>query len=189
MNSQDLKIATLNWLLFRRNFLGAFTESYNQADVLGVTRSFYSHEFEVKISKEDLVKELKAVRFLIGADTNMRRARAANKLIKHKTYLETWKPPSLDNPVPAIVNPYFIPNYFSFVVPPAIVEFTQRSVEGTPYGVFYVDHEICYSVVTPQKIHGFKIKEDQLFPLLRKASTENLNLREALRNSKVSSSG
>lgn len=175
MSSQELKIATLNHLLFRRNFLGAFTESLNAADVLGVSRKLKSWEFEIKISKEDLAKELKAIRFIVGTDTNMRRARAANKSSKHRDYLmcqELGK----EN----LMSEYFIPNYFSFVVPEDLVAYATRGVEGTPYGVYYVNAASLYSKVTPQKIHDQEIEKDKMFLLVRKASTENLGLREKL---------
>lgn len=179
MDSQELKIATLSYLLYRRNFLGAFTESFNAADVLGISNHNYSYEFEIKVSKEDLAKELKAIRYLTGQDTNFRRARGANKVVKHKEYLDTWH--ALEK-TPAIANPFFIPNYFSFVVPPEVVEYAIRGVQGSPYGVFHVENGTLYSEVSPQKIHGFKIEESRILYLLRKASTENLSLREKLKD-------
>lgn len=175
MSSQDFKIATLNHLLFRRNFLGAFTESFNAADVLGVSRKFIAWEFEVKVSKEDLAKELKAIRFLTGRDTNMRRARAANKSNKHKSYLDPYYKRS-------VPDGFFIPNYFSFVVPEDIVAYAVRGVEGTPYGVYTVNAAGLYSKVTPKKIHDSPITEKNLHLLIRKASTENLGLREKIKS-------
>ncbi len=174
MDSQELKTATLNYLLFRRNFLGAFTESFNGADVLGITHKLYTWEFEVKTSKEDLAKELKAIRFLTGNDTNFRRARAANKISKHKQYLGPYDEETFGD--------YFVPNYFSFVVPKDVADYAARGIEGTPYGIYSVEHDgVIYSKVTPKKIHEFVIEQKQILSLIRKASTENLNLREKLR--------
>lgn len=173
MNSQELKLATLNYLLFRRNFLGTFTESFNQADVLGVSRKLLTWEFEIKVSKEDLAKELKAIRFLTGSDTNMRRARAANKTSKHKSYLD----PYFKRSTP---DGFFIPNYYAFAVPEEIAEYAKRGVEGTPYGVYLVNAAGLYSVVTPKAIHTFELPHDRLLLLMRKASTENVSLREKL---------
>lgn len=173
MSSQELKIATINYLLFRRNFLGAFTESFNAADVLGVSRKFISWEFEIKVSKEDLAKELKAIRFITGEDTNLRRARAANKTSKHKSYLDPFYKKS-------VPDGFFIPNYFSFVVPEEIAEYVARGVAGTPYGVYLVNAAGLYSKVTPKQIHDSQITENNLHLLVRKACTENLGLREKL---------
>lgn len=173
MDSQELKIATITNLLFRRNFLGAFTESFNQADVLGISRTMLAWEFEIKVSKEDLAKELKAIRFLTGNDTNMRRARAANKTSKHKSYLDPYYKRSTS-------DGFFVPNYFSFVVPETIVEYAKRGVEGTPYGVYQVNAAGLYSAVTPGRLHEIKVDQSKLLLLMRKASTENLSLREKL---------
>ena len=173
MKSLELKTSTLFYLLFRRGFLGAFTESFNGADVLGVTRKLLTWEFEIKVSKEDLVKELKAIRFLTGADTNFRRARAANKTNKHATYLKHEH---------GYKEGYFIPNFFSFVVPKEIADYTVRGVAETPYGVFYDSGGTLFSRVTPRKLKNETIDQASLLQLLRKASCENYNLRERLKD-------
>lgn len=173
MNSQDLKIATLDHILFKGKFLVATTESLNGSDVLGINKKNLAYEFEIKISKEDLDKELKAIRYLTGNDMNMRRARAANKLQKHATYLKHRFGYSWDT--------YFVPNTFSFVLPPELIDFATRGIRGTPYGLYRYNKEkkILEVVIKPGKIHTKPVSEENLAKIHRKISTENYFLRVA----------
>ena len=57
MKSQDIKLKMLAEILFGRHYAVAVTECsifHGVADVLGVTKAGFSHEIEVKCSKQDL---------------------------------------------------------------------------------------------------------------------------------------
>ncbi len=173
MDSQQLKLSVIRNFLFDRKYVWAFTESFNQADVLAVNGKMFSHEIEIKISKEDFTKEAKAIEFLTGKDTNMRRARGANKLSKHATYLKhsQYK----------YGSSYFVPNYFSFAIPIGFEEFAKRVLEGTPYGLYLFVNGIPDVLLKPQLlIEGPTITTKDLPRLTRKACTENYFLRRKL---------
>lgn len=174
MNSQELKLAVIRFFLFDRKYSWTFTESLNQADVLAVRGNYLSHEIEIKVSKEDFTKEAKAIEFITGKDRNMRRARGANKVQKHATYLKNKQ-------YGYTHSSYFVPNLFSFAITPDFLPFARRVLEGTPYGLYVVMNGICSEEIKPQSLKKeTSITEDIMFRLARKACTENYFLRKKL---------
>ena len=157
MKSKEVKAKVLEWLLYRMGYHAAFTEVQN-ADVYAITRSKYSHEFEIKINKADLMSELNCVKdiTLLGVIN-----KPYKKLWKHQKYLG-----KSSSHLPAV-----LPNYFSFVVPTELVKTAVEILTGTPYGVYELDGGI-YKRKKAEFLHKEKITDEQLFYLLRKASTE-----------------
>ena len=164
--------------LYERNHVATFTESLNNSDILSLTRSFYSHEVEIKTTKSDLLRELNVIDFVF--DRGIKGARISpTKLEKHERYLkDKWKQMGWTKP-----------NYFSFCVPFELSYLIQNEfrLEETPYGliVFNERYDIPedYTIdikIKPKLMHKEKVKVDDLWGLVRKACTESVELRKKL---------
>ncbi len=187
MTALELKNELAKEFLLTRHHAAVFTESFMffNADFVSITGSWYSSEFEIKISKSDLRKEAEMIKmareWIDSSSLSGKKISSYNKLMKHRHYL------ALDNP--KIV----VPNEFSFYVPEELEEEAIKAVEGTPYGVMltyksvsnpYWDGHIrkdrYYWAVKPQRLHKNKLNDADKVRVMRKVSTEAYYLREKL---------
>lgn len=177
IRSEDLKQEVLELLLWEKNFLLATTEFNNWywlADVFWVSRTMFSWEFEIKVSKQDLLSELFALELILNKDIPKLSKRYYNKYLKHNFYLNKhnvyWK--------------YILPNYFIFFIPKKLEKFCIDILSKTKYWIYIYDEEEMRSsnkikcVKKPSKIHNEKIKNDYILDIARRLSNENLNLRK-----------
>lgn len=190
MDSKKLKTLVMGEFIYNKGYIALFTESWGACDVLGIRRSRYVVEFEIKVSKSDLAKEIACIKGAVNK-TGCHGRRC--KFLKHKEYLlnETW-------------NPYlsiYRPNYFYFVVPMELERNAIEGVAGTPYGVMAYGewtYELEFYKGTPRyevqtrNAHGFKesvkakpihkekVSDERMIDLIRKASTELYETRKKL---------
>ena len=85
MNAEDIKTGMLNYCLWRGNYQGAVTE-YRGADVFGITKDRHSHEFEIKVSRSDLMRELKSIECIVNGTEPKIDDKDSGKYGKHKIY-------------------------------------------------------------------------------------------------------
>ena len=170
MKASEIKPFLLRELLFGGHH-AVFTE-VEFADVFGVTRSKYTHELEIKVSKADLMSELNCIKDLTLFGTPQKRYA---KKYKHEHYFKGETNMFVE-----------VPNYFSFVTPFNLEKLALEILKDTKYGLYCINiHENGgnpYATIGCQKkaqlLHKEKISEKKLFYLLRKASTEVQFLRE-----------
>ena len=182
MKSPEAKTRVMQYLLWDKNYHAAFTESLGNSDVFGINRSFYTTEIEIKTSREDLLNELYTIECVITKDNGMMsKLRQRNtKYFKHGSYLGN-----------SYIPGDFRPNKFYFAIPEELVDHRLHTLDKTPYGVLVIRNPIS-TPPAPQshyfievyreatKIHKDKIKPEIMIKLLRKATTENLILREKM---------
>ena len=107
LNINKIKTHLIFKLLYRWSYLGTVTEGFNSSDVFGIRRSFYTNEFEIKLTKNDLLQEVNIISRIIKNKTTLGCGGSRNKVYKHADYLGYEKRYFND----------FIPNEFNFVVP------------------------------------------------------------------------
>lgn len=171
MTSKEIKPYLLKELLYVMGYHAAFTE-VKYADVYGITRSQYSHEFEIKVSKADLLSELNCIKELVLFGTPKK---YYAKKYKHEQLLKGESNQFQE-----------VPNYFSYVVPFCLQEAAMAVLKDTKYGLYCIDiHENGgnpYATIGRQKkadlLHKEKLSDEATFYLLRKAATEVQTLRE-----------
>jgi len=187
--SHDLKAEMLAHALYRLHFVAAVTEcgngSFGVADVVGIRESGYTAEFEVKVSKQDLMGEMKSIRAIVeGVDLFADPSKKVNvaKYPKHNAYIKN------DGYMSAYYKDLSMrPNHFYFVVPPELKEVALEGLAGTPYGLFMVyEHqgEHPYSDVSclkkPSLLHKEKASDRLRQQILHKACTELQQTRSEL---------
>jgi len=177
VNSNKAKYIITNWLIFEKNYLGAVTE-YDGADVIGIKRSLYVSEFELKTSKSDLIRELKIVGVILNQENILyaeKKIYSNLKYYKHKNYLKNY---------PNLRSYDFNPNEFSFIVIEEFKEIVIDYIKDTKYGAYSIRNTSGYYFIDelkkPQKLHNKKIDSGDFLKLFRKTSTENNFLREKL---------
>jgi len=188
MNSNHLKYLIISWLIYHRNYIGAVTE-YDGADIIGIRRTLYVSEFEIKTSKNDLIRELKIIANILGEEnllyTNKENEKiySNTKYSKHRINLrEKMK-----------MRYYgFTPNEFSYIVPMELADIVYKYIKDTKYGAYMIEpDERSYfkssieEIKRPQKIHDKKIDEREIIKFFRKLSTENDSLREKIYRNEV----
>lgn len=180
-SSKEVKKHLLFYLLYRVNYLGAFTEYggkgvYGIADVIGVSRNNFLHEFEVKVSRQDLLGELEAIKHhswgvrngeLFSERPEPKKCMA--KGTKHWSYLERGDSDAYG---------FSKPSKFSFVVPEYLEELAMEYLAGTKYGLIILQaNDECRSAKPAQFLHKNTVTEDIKDALLRKAANEVYSLR------------
>jgi len=187
MNSNLAKLIAARYLIYEKNYIGAITE-YCNCDVVGIKRSLYASEIEVKLTKSDLMKELRIIKSILKGDHPIKGVH--NKIWKHQSFLKQWKR-----------EWNFMPNEFSFIVPKDLKDLLFSEIgylADLPYGIYYFEYQKyeksmmsyydikepgrwdVHCLKEPEKIHKIKIKPDLFLELFRKISTENNSLREKL---------
>lgn len=150
-----------------------FSNHFWIADIFGINKSNYSHEIEIKVSKADLMSEIKDIEYLINGWTWLPQWRWS-KYIKHHWYLNEVKTDSKDKQS----REHLIPNYFSFAVPTELVRFAWEKLKDSPYGLIEVytiwKHIRIWSVFKQAKrIHSNKISFELLLKIARRMSYIN----------------
>ena len=173
-------------------------ESLNNADLITVKRSMLTVEFEIKISRADLINEIKAIKeavkiykkgFKSAAElqkyiwSEWRKERkeelkiSCTKFGKHRRYLHAKK-------FKEYVSD-FVPNEFYFFVPKKLKDVALQGIEDTPYGVYGYwkfklsgEERFGFEIVKKaQKITTEKIDLETVLHLARKASNDCYLLR------------
>lgn len=156
--AHEVKQKVLRYAFFERNHMAAVTEGLNNADVLSITKAKYACEFEVKVSRSDLQKELAAIQYstMVKSGKNMgiadnnpeqeainltlfdlkKKSGGWSKITKHKEYID---PLAYFSRRPTWAVNTYMPNYFYIVVPDKLVELAIEGVKGTGYGVIAYD--------------------------------------------------
>jgi len=171
MNSQEAKVAVLNFLLYHNGYEAAFTESLNQSDVLGIRESMFTTEIEIKVDRSDLLNELHTIQCVSEPELVAKLRQRRVKYRKHQVYLnsdfkkEGW---------------LFCPNYFYLAFPPELKDRRLNMLEKTKYGIMIIKDGVVTIEKKAEKIHNEKIDQSNFLRLMRKACTENLGLREKL---------
>lgn len=183
ITANEAKKALLHFFLYGHGRYLAMTE-YRFADVFALTRNWYGEEVEIKVDKWDLKKELDIVSWCMGLGP--RRPGNFNKTWKHSKYLECAGH--------KLERDYYngdnkdIPNRFYFAV---VEELEGMALAGTahvPYGVIvmtrrgtgkdaWIDIRIAKKAIN---LHGTKVEQETLMPVMRKVCTETLNVMQKL---------
>lgn len=160
IEATDVKQKVMHYARFERDHIAVVTEGLRNADVLGITRSRMATEFEIKVSRSDLNKELAAIKYaditmnqdrgLAPADNdpeqmalNIEMGKLKNKsggwtkISKHEEYTDPKK--YFEKHQRYMYTHPFIPNYFYMVVPDKLVDYAVEQLAGTKYGVIAYD--------------------------------------------------
>lgn len=109
-------------------------DEHNFMDVFSVRRSNYTVEYEIKISKSDLMREIK----IIKGEQPIKYSKDWTKWEKHAHYLSR-SIKQIPNRYGFVTNnidrAYFIPNEFIFYIPDFLVDCAMKELQGTPYGI------------------------------------------------------
>lgn len=174
LDINKIKTYLISHMLWKWGYLGVVTEYDNYSDVFGVRRNFYTVEFEIKLTENDLLREINIIKKILKNKTILS-CRGGHKANKHGNYLD------ID-----YYDKSNIPNEFNFVIPIELEEIKTELI-NTPYGLYVikVDDSSYYSyaieqIIRPKKMHKKKISEIRLTKFFRKLSTENIMLREKL---------
>ncbi len=187
INADKMKTVLWNKLLFDWKRLSVMTE-YRNADVHSIKTSMFSEEFEIKVSRQDLLNEGKAI---YAATHDWRdpgiKKYSVSKRFQHESYLGTRK-----------IDGYGLqkPNEYSFFVPEYLESLALDITASLPYGVLVFNKTInnppgfiaktridqFYWSKKPKKLHDNKIDTMEIKKLMRKISTESYFTREKLIN-------
>lgn len=121
----------LHHLLWERSFqivTHQFDNYHGRSDVFWVNASMFTQEFEIKLTKADLMSELSIIK-LLQEDWNPKTIKGISwtKYLKHLKYLDKKQHTGYGKS--------FIPNYFSYVIPQELVEIAKEYLKETPYGI------------------------------------------------------
>lgn len=135
MTANNIKRWLCMYLLREKGFQCAMPETgfgHGVCDVFAINRAGYTHEYEIKVTKQDLMGEMRNIfscREVLKDKsrtwTEKDLAPRAGKLFKHQLYM-----------VSGLTVQY--PAYFWFVVPPTLVDVAKQHLEGTAYGLISV---------------------------------------------------
>lgn len=165
VQAHGVKRLIMSYAFFERGHIGVVTEGLNNADVLSITKGKYAVEFEIKVSRSDLNKELAAIRYAtmtMKEDKNFapatlgpeqeqlnlelaglkQKAGGWSKVSKHEEYInpEKYKEKHPNLVAFAMAEHYrYEPNYFNLVVPNKLVAYAIEQTKGTKYGVIAYD--------------------------------------------------
>lgn len=172
-----LKTHMVGYLLYKKQYMVAFTESFNQADIFAIKRSHFTIEVEVKNTKDDLRCELNSIRSIVDRteDDDLNPKKGSKKYYKHLEYIGRRTRFSK-----------IVPNEFCFLVPEELLEQAYAGIQKSPYGLFcyrpYLGdyYERIEEVVQPKKLHDDKYDFSKNVGLLYRASNECQFLREKM---------
>lgn len=156
VEAHKVKKDLMSYAFFERSHMAVVTEGLRNADVVSITGSKYACEFEVKVSKSDLDKELAAIRYAMmttkedkqlgpvdsgpeQAALNLEFAGLKNKaggwskISKHEEYIDPLA--YFEKHKRYMFSRSYIPNYFYLVVPRKWATYAIEQTKGTGYGV------------------------------------------------------
>lgn len=169
MTSKDAKKLLIGELGFRSGYLGAATEVVNcwNADVIAVRWSRRTVvEFEIKLSRADLMSEVRAVRIVYGLEDDperhpdydfKRKFYSHTKFNKHRHYRESF-------------SRVQAPHMFYFAVPDELVNIAAANLQGTPYGVYNLTFKRY--VKKARRLHEEPATAEYVFSLFSRACVE-----------------
>lgn len=196
--SQDVKTRLMHIALWGNKALCVQTECLNNSDVLEVNKRLYSTEYEIKVSRSDLLSEIKCINAAVKKlhDRNL----PYNKMRKHENYLidklqsQFFTTPRGEK-IP-LRGKQFIPNYFYFVIPKRLwTSDIGEMLAFTDYGVIIFDLYQGFSDIAhtmpktsmimetkkvAKKLHTEKIDQAHLYQVMHRCSYEVLNLMEKI---------
>ncbi len=156
--AEEAKKSLLFYFLYQRNFMCATTEMAIFdgfiADVFAASENRLAYEIEVKISWQDFMSEIKAIRGEIYAKT-----------YKHKAYLENLGQSKFNGTVR--------PNKFYFSLPYRFHEKAIKELGDSPYGICDLNgyvHKIA------KNLHEEKVSDNLIYRMIRKLSRANYEL-------------
>ena len=188
LTALQMKRIIAEHLFTELGFLGVFTECFNGSDVFGVRRTLYAVEYEIKISKSDLVHELKSIRAVIANNPKLMDKHGWNKYSKHRRYIGKGDDMFYSKEYNDL---FYKPNEFYFAVPNELADVAVDGVKGTPYGVMAVGKYFCgyenkcemwgpHFILKAIKMHQNKMEMKHIIGLIGRAAAENQNLRNKL---------
>lgn len=166
VEAHDVKNKVMKYARYERDHIAVVTEGLNNADVLGITRHRRAVEFEIKVSRSDLQKELAAIEYarltmvegkvLAPAEPeteqmelNIKLGQLKNKsggwskISKHEEYIAPEKYAEKHHKYYFANHSYmeqqYLPNQFYLVVPDKLVQLAIDGTKGTGYGVIAYD--------------------------------------------------
>lgn len=162
MTAKEVKkimISRLNWF---NGYMGAASEvtNHHSADIIGVRFAGRTVvEYEIKVSRGDLVGELKAVRAAYGLDE----IDSDNLKVSHTKFNKHCHYQALR------YNP---PHLFYFCLPTALCDIAVAQLQGIPYGVY--DFERDKVIKKPRRLHSEPITTEKALQLFARACTERI---------------
>ncbi len=146
------------------------------ADVLAIDRKLIVSEIEVKVDKDDLLREVTGIR--IALDKLTTRSNRRSKVYKHTFLL---------NKVSSFTyhEHTIVPNRFYFAVPDYLLSVAISELNHTPYGLINLNAIFGTStwhgpdkvvVKRADRIHSHPMSSDNLIQIIMRASIENYRL-------------
>lgn len=185
MDSDFIKDRMFHYLMFERNSVAVATEYGNAggiADLIAVNKNLYVTEYEIKVSKADLMGELNSIEFffkhgqdMFGGEEWQKGIKKCNKYSKHKLYLD-----GVESAKPKWYNSdhiIHVPNQFYFVVPEDLVQYC-GILDKTPYGLMQVKYNSPEVLKRPKKLHTNKIDQQEIMDIAHRLSYEVLAWRQ-----------
>lgn len=159
--AHEVKMKVMKYARYERDHIAVVTEGLNQADVLGITRSNQAVEFEIKVSRADLQKELAAIKYAtmtmlegkelapaepeseqmaLNIELGKLRKKSGgwSKISKHQEYVDP-KGYFEKHHIRRYFGDQYLPNQFYIVCPESLVELAIEGTKGTGYGVIAYD--------------------------------------------------
>jgi len=167
MTAQEIKKAMVHYLLWERGARAVaheYSTGLSKCDMFSVNRLLFSTEYEIKVSKPDLMMEIKIIKRTLQ-ELNPQLFRGSlpySKSEKHIRYLGKGQPTSYK---------LFIPNHFYFVVTSELSHEAIEGVQETPYGVIEINQNMGNApkvVRRAAKIHANKMDIEDMVDLCRK---------------------
>lgn len=158
VKAHEVKLDLMKYAKFERNAICVVTEGLRNADVLSISNSNMATEFEVKVSKSDLDRELAAIEYAsreaiskapavpatpemqqmgLELDGLKQKAGGWSKIKKHEEQFDP-KAYFVKHGRYYWIKPY-LPNYFYMVVPDRLAQYTAEKLAGSKYGVIAYD--------------------------------------------------
>lgn len=142
LNARFLKRTLMNHLFWRLKY-PIIIDEHQFMDVFAIRRNGYMVEFEIKVTRADLMREIK----LSKCAQPIKYSKNWVKWEKHARYLKRQieHTPSIYDSIPGYNNiqpTYFIPNEFYFYVPDFLVDIAIKETAHTPYGVVKIGNHI-----------------------------------------------
>lgn len=159
--AENIKILIMSEYRFGKQYKYVASECHH-ADVL-VSNGKHIYEFEVKISKSDLKKELTC----------------GSKIKKHKFYKGELKK----------YRQYIRPNRFYYVVPYSMLDSKDKRAEiieiintiNSDYGLIAVyDNKFIQNIRLAKMLHNIKVKSCFLEKIVARVSSENIGLKKKI---------
>jgi hypothetical protein len=179
INSKFLK-HELAYHLFWQLHYSIVIDEWEFIDLLGVKRSNYTAEYEIKISKSDLSRELRLIKMLNAE----RGSKDYPKWVKHAKYLgKNIKKEGYDLLYSHTETKFFVPNEFYFYVPDFLVDYAVEETENLPYGVVkiggrqynsnYIGYDRFEIIKKAKRLHENKIESFMFYKMAHALTVRN----------------